>query len=324
MRVLPSSGVHFAATALALVAALLVSGARPSLARQPAGPGGACAIIAGDQVFLYLRAGGCGPVALPSPPAPDIPPGEILLALPRYPGAALTSLTMTPFLSSTPLDPYLKGASALLLAPGAAPQAVLDWYGPRLARLGYTRFGGSSTNVEGIQPQTHTATTQYFAGPGEAFRNGVDVQVEDAITGGTLLLLNAHMTTPPPRPPASRIPSDLRSLAVVFGSNWDDATTRQWAAQTGSTFYRSWRRTLRDGPLPARLARLINAMPVWTGISNGTLDPYWATLTFHTRGGRAMVFTERTCCAGVQGSGVTLDDTHGALWAVILAAAPAR
>ena len=244
------------------------------------------------------------------------------MALPRFPGAALTSLTITPFLSSTPLDAYLKGASALFLVLGADPSAVAGWYTQRLAHLGYSPVGGAGTNVDASQPISETATTQYFARPGEEFRNGVDTQVEAAGTQGTLLLLEAHVVAPPPRPRASLVPPDLASLVVAFGSSPDDASTRKWAAQTGSPYYHPWRRTLRDGIALMRFARIINALPVLTGISNSAQDPYWASLTFRTRAGRLLVFTLDAAFASVRGPGVTLEDQQGALWDAILTLAP--
>jgi len=74
----------------------------------------------------------------------------------------------------------------------------------------------------------------------------------------------------------------------------------------------------------ARMARIVNALPVRTGISSAVPDPRVTALTFRARDGRAMIFTLAQCCAGIQAPGLVLDDTRGAVGDAVAALALRR
>lgn len=283
---------------------------------------GPCSTILDDRIVLHLRPGGCGPVT-PGGLAPgDIPTSEVALRLPRYPGAAATDRAPAPVLSF-PLDGYLKEASTTLLAPSGDPQVVADWYAERLARLGYRSYG-SGSGVDATGSISETVTSQEFTWPAEPERQ-VQVLVEAAGPGQTLLLLEAHSPAPPPRPRASLLPPGLVSLLVDYRVQGTPAQARQWAAAASLPGAdRSWQRTVRDGPTLARMAGIVNALPVRTGISSAVVDPRVTTLTFRTRDARAMIFTLAGCCAGIQAPGVVLDDTRGAVGDAVAALALRR
>ena len=283
---------------------------------------GPCSTIGDDRIVLHLRPGGCGPFA-PGGLAPgDILPGEVLLRLPRYPGAAATDRAPAPVLSF-PLDGYLKEASATLLAPSGDPQVVADWYAERLARLGY-RSAGSGSGVDATGSISDTVASQEFTWPGQSERQ-VQVLVEAAGPGQTLLLLEAHAPAPPQRPQASLIPPGPVSLSIDYSVQGTPAQARQWAAAASLPGAdRSWQRTVRDGRTMARMARVVNALPVRTGISSAVPDPRVTTLTFRTRDGRAMIFTLAECCAGIQAPGTTLDDPHSTVSDALGTLAPRR
>jgi len=283
---------------------------------------GPCSTIRDDRIVLHLRPGGCGPFT-PGGLAPgDIPPGEVALRLPRYPGAAATDRAPAPVLSF-PLDGYLKEASAMLLAPSGDPQVVADWYAERLARLGYRSYG-SGSGMDATGSISETVASQEFTWQGQSERQ-VQVLVEAAGSGQTLLLLEAHSPAPPPRPRASLILPGLMILLVDYRVQGTPAQARQWAATAGLPGAdRPWHRAVRDGPTLARIARLLNALPMRTGISSAVPDPRVTALTFRARDGRAMIFTLAQCCAGIQAPGLVLDDTRGAVGDAVAALALRR
>ena len=237
---------------------------------------GPCATLQGDTVILHLRPGGCGPF-VPAVRVPDdIPSGEPTLRLPRYPGAIATDRRTSMPLSS-PLDGYLKGASVALLVPTADPSSVANWYAARLTSRGYMA-SSSGSGVDPTLPISGTVTVQGFSWPGQ-YERTIQVGVEPVVTGA-LLLLVAQIPAAPPRPAASIIPAGASSLTIAFGSRYDPAQARLWrTGPGGSGDAQPWVRTIRDQSIVARLARIVDAMPVQTGLSGAVIDPRIATLT---------------------------------------------
>jgi hypothetical protein len=162
---------------------------------------------------LTLKPGTHWPGA-PSLPIPtDLPPGNIALHLPLYPGATITTEAETQPSISYPAVRYIKSASSLHHTT-ASLETVKAWYAAALTACGYAPSGSSVSGQHGV---TVSEAIEYSRKLGTAHLS-VQVSLAHASVGGTLVLSVAIAITPPAYPvPGSvlRVPSSPASLTIT-------------------------------------------------------------------------------------------------------------
>jgi hypothetical protein len=236
---------------------------------------GPCSVVSHDYVTLRLRPGGCGGAGLPADIPTDIPDGEIPLRIPLYPGAMSIDNTL-PGVPQTSVDPYLKAAAASFTMP-ADSAVVVAWYQTRLASI----CPDPGTAIE--MPISDSMLTGIYRQCAGKPQHWIEIATLPLSDTGTLLEIAAVAHTPPPRPAWSYIAADVTSMTVQFGSQYDRAQMKQWAAETGTPIGPPpWRRTYRDRRILTRFRSLLNSLDRLTGSANGDLDPRFTTLRTHS------------------------------------------
>jgi hypothetical protein len=212
-------------------------------------------------------------------------PGEIIAALPVYPGATPTTYLNPGFgPPSFPSEqsiyvsnaPGYQSASAQYTAPAGAD--ILGWYLAELGALGYTSHGedgGGSGSV--------TSRSVAFVLPAQP---AVSVQVHVYTISGSSMApvfeLLVTYTVPLPKPAGESLPGDIQSVKIDYLPGAANEVTK----------------TITDTKTINNLVNLVNNLPVSPGYARlgpmGVSPQTLFTLTFHSTSRGDIVITDVT------------------------------
>gem|GEM_PF-6638937 len=236
--------------------------------------------------------------------APGMPPGDVVVAVPLYPGARRSKATFHAPCWGMPGSPYTKTAQVEFRIP-AADATAEAWYTHAFAA---TQLPASGSGMAGHGD--YSSQCQQFGGRGVYGPGGYPPEVEvgfDQLTpDATLVVYHATAVVPPPRAPGSYVtPNEVARVDVTYRP-WN------WGAR------RPFQKSVTEPATIAGLAAAVNALPPDAGgicfaaadVSAGT------TLAFDLKGGGAQVFTSRPgVCGAVEVAGHrTLWDVSDRLW----------
>jgi hypothetical protein len=141
------------------------------------------------------------------PAAPNIPPGQVVIHVPLYPGATPSTLPMPHAAYSYPASRYLKSATAEYELSTDWTTAS-NWYRQAFTACGYTEAGRGSAGLHGVTISIGIALRDPTHPPLEvalAFTHGP--------AGKTLVLYVAHTITLPPQP--AMVPGSPRAVTIL-------------------------------------------------------------------------------------------------------------
>lgn len=212
-------------------------------------------------------------------------------------GAHLSPHGVQPF--ETIGSPYLHTAVSTYASP-LAPQAVLEYYLPRLRGLGY-RLSGQGTS--GRYGTVLSYDWQFSRGAG--MDDTVLLTVEPK-GSGTLYSVTRELIVAPPRPKGSIVPHDVRQVIVLARR----AAGEAWVS-----------RTLKIPVAWREILGVVNALPVDTrGVHGCVADFGAAAKVVFTTGQGNYAFTEDPACDSVAGpAGAHLQDAGMKLWRTVIA-----
>jgi hypothetical protein len=260
---------------------------------------------ADDTLTLYLQSGLHGPgFTAPFTPAPDIPPGAIVITVPLYPAAVPTAERESIPTLSYPSTPYLKSDGAAYLLP-ADPATALAWY-----RQAFVT-GGYSVSGSGESGDTHTGASSLgitFASMSmKAVNLTVQLSLEADAQGRTIVYYEAEAITVPARDPRSLLPATVPRIDVTYRL---PLGTKPPTLQVTLT---------HPGDIAALVAAF-NALPRDGRGPHGCLldQGEGATLAFVKGAGSTLTATIDPACSSVTVAGYRpLLDEGGRLWTTI-------
>ncbi len=265
---------------------------------------GACAGRGASPGTLTLRLSGT---------AQGMPPGDVTVTVPVYPGARASNATFHVPCWSTPMTPYVKTAQTAFRVAAADP-TVQAWYGRAFAGTGLPTAGSSMAGSGDFSSVCLDYGGRPVYGPA-GYQPEVDVAFEKLSPHATLVVYHATAVVPPPREPSAYVAPGAVARVDVTYRPWN------WGARP------PFQRTITDPATIAGLAAAVNALPPDGG---GTCLPAadtmaGASLVFDlNEGGTQVVISRPGDCHLVQAAGGgTLWDVSDRLWKAAAALFPA-
>lgn len=190
------------------------------------------------------------------PAAPNIPPGPVVIQVPLYPGATLSSRPMPHAAYSYPASQYLKTATAEYQVSTNWTTAS-NWYRQAFLACGYTEAGSGSSGVHGVTVSIGITMRDPSHPPLEvalAFTHGP--------AGKTLVLYVAYTITLPPQP--AMVSGTPRSVEIL---SYRSFAQGQLAASRPNKYV-----TVRDSQSIRDLIHHLNSLPPPGGVMSCPSD----------------------------------------------------
>lgn len=232
-------------------------------------------------------------------PAPDIPPGPVIVQAPLYPGATPSSAHIKDPYISYSANPYLETAMTEYQA-AAGWNTVAAWYKTAFAACGYQLKSWGQAWVR----HRHLSNGFWFYSGSDPHQS-VLISLSRAGKSGTLILYLAQDIHLPAREPASYLPSDVVRVKV------------RYAGIDGEGDLQVLHRTLGD---PAKVAELVDAVNSLTDIAAGVRScaaerGQGAQMRFMTASGKTVRVTDDPACWIVKVDHMRpLNDVPGGVW----------
>jgi hypothetical protein len=190
------------------------------------------------------------------PAAPNIPPGQVVIHVPLYPGATPSTLPMPHAAYSYPASRYLKSATAEYELSTDWTTAS-NWYRQAFTACGYTEAGSGSSGLHGVTVSIGITMRDPQHPPLEvalAFTHGP--------AGKTLVLYVAHTIALPPQP--AMVPGSPRAVTIV---SYRPLVQGQLAATRPNKYV-----IVRDSQSIRDLIHHLNALPSPGGVMSCPAD----------------------------------------------------
>lgn len=175
------------------------------------------------------------------------------------------------------------------------PQAIQNYYGPRLRALGYS-FPGTGYSCSQAAPCDVNLGYQ----KGQYVTVAITIDPLSAKTSRYSVTM--EQIVPPPRPEASIVPNDVRSLEIDYLANGGAAGTS---------------RTITDAAAWRPFLRIVNSLPMdYRGVTHGLCLPGDVRAVVRIDAGRqTYTFSVNPSCVTVTAPGnAKLVDLQSALW----------